>query len=61
MAGEADAIRTFFAGAAEPWDEVRLRFATYTETHGPFWTRHARDQSVIVIGCFKRGDEQWPE
>jgi hypothetical protein len=53
----ADAIRTFFAGAAEPWDEVHLRFATATETHGLFWTRHAQDQSVIVISCFKRGGE----
>jgi hypothetical protein len=56
-----DAIRTFFSGVAEPWDEAHLRFATYTVTHGLFWTRHAHDQSVIVISCFNRGDEQWPE
>jgi hypothetical protein len=52
-----DAIRTFFAGVAEPWDQEHLRFATYTETHGLYWTRHAHDQSGIVISCFKRGEE----
>lgn len=52
-----DAIRTFFAGETGPWDEAHSRFATLTETHGLYWTRHAHDQSVIVISCFKRGDE----
>ncbi len=56
-----DAVRTFFVGVAGPWDEVRKRFLTATETHGVFWTRHAHDQSVIVISCFIRGDDEWPE
>lgn len=52
-----DAVRTFFAGVTEPWDEARLRFETRTDTHGLFWTRHGHDQSVLIISCFKRGDE----
>jgi hypothetical protein len=52
-----DAIRAFFEGTTEAWDEAHSRFATRTETHELYWTRHAYDQSVIVISCFKRGDE----
>ncbi len=52
-----DAIRVFFEGAARPQDEAHARFETVTETHGLYWTRHAHDQSVIVISCFERGDE----
>lgn len=55
-----DAIRTFFAGATEPWDESRRRFETRTETRGLFWTRHAHDRSVVVISCFGRGEESSP-
>jgi hypothetical protein len=51
-----EAIRTFFAGETGLWDEARSRFETLTETHGLYWTRHAHDQSVIVISCFKRGE-----
>jgi hypothetical protein len=54
-----EAVRTFFAGVTESWDESHLRRETHTDTHGPFWTRHAHDHSVIVISCFKRGDEPW--
>ncbi|HLZ07966.1 MAG TPA: hypothetical protein VKT80_05210 [Chloroflexota bacterium] len=54
-----DAIRTFFDGVTGEWDEVRLRFDTYSDTHGLFWTRHSFDQSVIIISCFKLGDESW--
>ena len=53
----ADAIRTFFEGEAHPWDEARSRFETMTATHGLYWTRHASDQSVIVISCFEREEE----
>ncbi len=56
-----DAIRTFFVGATEPWDETHLRFETRTETHGLYWTRHAHDHAVIAISCFKRGEESWPD
>jgi hypothetical protein len=52
-----DAIRTFFEGETGAWDEERLRFETLTESHGIYWTRHALDRSVIIISCFKRGDE----
>jgi hypothetical protein len=53
----ADAIRTFFRGEVAPWDEEHLRFETLTESHGVYWTRHPHDQSVIIISCFKRGDD----
>ena len=52
-----EAIRTFFAAAMASWDELHQRFESHSGTHGLFWTRHAHDQSVIVISCFKRGDE----
>ena len=52
-----DAIQTFFEGSTSPWDEAHHRYETVTETHGIYWTRHAHDQSVIIISCFKRGDE----
>ena len=53
----AVAIQIFFEGEAHPWDEGRSRFETLTETHGLYWTRHAHDQSVIVISCFAREEE----
>jgi len=49
--------RTFFEGSTSPWDEAHHRYETVTETHGIYWTRHGHDQSVIIISCFKRGDE----
>ncbi len=49
-----DAIRTFFEGERQPWDEERQRFETATDTHGLYWTRHPHDGSVIVISCFER-------
>ena len=52
-----DAVRTFFEGATGAWNEEHLRYETMTETHGIYWTRHAYDHSVIIISCFKRGDE----
>lgn len=52
-----EAIQTFFQGETRLWDQVHARFETVTETHGIYWTRHAHDQSVIIISCFKRGDE----
>ncbi|MPZ13486.1 MAG: hypothetical protein GEU73_03525 [Chloroflexi bacterium] len=52
-----EAIRTFFEGETGAWDEAHSRFETVTETRGIYWTRHAQDQSVMVITCFKRGDE----
>jgi hypothetical protein len=52
-----EAVETFFDGEAGAWDETRLRFETFTATHGLYWTRHAHDQSMIVISCFKRGDD----
>lgn len=52
-----DAIRAFFEGRPGRWDEVRSRFETVTDTHVLYWTRHAHDQSVIVISCFA-GEEQ---
>jgi hypothetical protein len=52
-----DAIGAFFNGETGPWDEGRKRFHTFTNTHGLFWTRHGHDNSVIVISCFKVGDE----
>ena len=52
-----DAIGTFFAGETGPWDEVQARFETLSATHGIYWTRHVHDQSVIIITCFKRGDD----
>ena len=51
-----DAVRTFFEGTTALWDEAHQRYETVTETHGIYWT-HAHDQSVIIISCFKRGDE----
>jgi hypothetical protein len=53
----ADAIRTFFEGETGPWDEEHARFETATATHGLYWTHHPHDQSVIVISCFRRGDD----
>jgi hypothetical protein len=52
-----DAIRVFFEGEARPWDEEHARFETVTGTHGLYWTRHAHDQSIVVISCFRRGEE----
>jgi len=52
-----DAVRTFFEGSIGPWNDANDRYETVTETHGIYWTRHAHDQSVIIISCFKRGDE----
>jgi hypothetical protein len=52
-----DAVRTFFGGEAQPWDESHDRFMTLSPSHGIYWTRHAHDQSVIILSCFKRGDE----
>ena len=52
-----DAIRTFFEGETSYWDESHSRFVTLAPTHGIYWARHAFDQSVIVISCFKQGDE----
>lgn len=52
-----DAIRTFCAGETIAADAAHLRFESRTATHGVYWTRHAFDQSVIVISCFRRGDE----
>ena len=51
------AIRTFFDGQTATWNEARDRFETFTATHGVYWTRHPRDQSVIVITCFVRGGD----
>ena len=50
-------MRTFFEGTTSPWNKARDRYETVTETHGIYWTRHAHDQSVVIISCFKRGDE----
>lgn len=52
-----DAIRTFFEGDKQPWDDVRQRFETTTGAHGLYWTRHPHDGSVIVISCFEREGE----
>ena len=52
-----DAIRTFLEGETESWDKPHMRFETVTETHGIYWTRHPHDQSVIIVSCFRRGDE----
>ena len=52
-----DAIRTFFDGEENSWDEARQRFESATETHGLYWTRHPHDDSVIVISCFEREGE----
>lgn len=52
-----DAIRTFIEGRTGPWDEAHARFETVTETHAIYWTRHAGDQSIIIISCFRREDE----
>jgi hypothetical protein len=52
-----EAISTFFEGQPGVWDEGHSRFETMTESHGLYWTRHAYDGSVIVISCFRRGDE----
>ena len=52
-----DAIRIFFVGETTARDEARSRFETQTDTHAIYWTRHSFDQSVIIISCFKRGDE----
>jgi hypothetical protein len=52
-----DAVQTFFEGHTEPWDEVHARYMTMTGTHAIYWTRHAFDQSVIIISCFRREDE----
>jgi hypothetical protein len=52
-----DAVVTFFEGTASTWDERRSRFETRTDTHVLYWTRHTYDGSVIVISCFRRGDE----
>jgi hypothetical protein len=51
------AIETFFDGDKHPWDEDRARFETLTASYGLYWTRHAHDQSVIVISCFAREEE----
>lgn len=52
-----DAIRTFFSGAPTVINETYSRFETLTDMHGIYWTRHAFDQSVIIISCFRRGGE----
>lgn len=51
-----EAMRTFFEGENEAWNGDPSRFETHTESCGLYWTRHAYDQSVIIISCFKRGD-----
>ncbi|HLF76949.1 MAG TPA: hypothetical protein VJB57_05605 [Dehalococcoidia bacterium] len=51
-----DAIRTYLDGQTEGWDEDRMRFVTFTETYGLYWTRHSHDGSIIVISCFQLGD-----
>ncbi len=53
-----EAIRAFVEGKTLAWDESHMRFETISGTHGILWTRHAFDQSVIVISCFKRGEEK---
>ena len=52
-----DAIRTFFEGTISAQSESRARFETAAATHRLYWTRHAHDQSVIVISCFEREEE----
>jgi hypothetical protein len=53
----SDAIGTFFEAGVHQWDEAHARFETVTATRGLYWARHPHDQSVIVISCFRRGDE----
>jgi len=53
-----DAIQAFFSGGPGTWNEERSRFELLTESHGVYWTRYAADQSVIIITCFRRGDER---
>ena len=48
-----DAIRTFIEGTTQVWDERHKRHTTYTETHGIYWVRHAHDDSVIIISCWR--------
>jgi hypothetical protein len=52
-----DAIHTFFQGRTAAWDDVHARHETMTESQVIYWTRHPADQSVIIISCFRRGDE----
>ena len=49
-----DAIRVFYDGVTQAWDELYQRFVTTTRTHGIYWTRHPHDQSVLIISCFER-------
>ncbi|MDP2327027.1 MAG: hypothetical protein Q8M79_02960 [Dehalococcoidia bacterium] len=51
-----DAVEAFFDGPAA-WNEARARFETVGERHVLYWTRHAHDQSVIVISCFGRWED----
>jgi hypothetical protein len=49
-----DAIETFFEGKERVWNEERARFETSSESHILYWARHPQDDSVIVISCFRK-------
>ena len=51
-----EAIETFFDGETS-WNEQRKRFETMTATHGIYWVRVPEDQGVLIISCFRTGDE----
>ena len=51
-----DAIATFFEGVTEPYDPIRQRYITCTDTLCLYWARHGHDGSIVVISCFVRGD-----
>ena len=51
-----EAIDTFFEGETA-WNEQRKRFETMTATRGIYWARVPEDQGVLIISCFRTGEE----
>jgi hypothetical protein len=50
-----DAIRVFFNGAPDIWNQEFERFETSTETETLYWVWKQKDETVYVISCFDKG------
>ena len=51
----ADAVAAYFAGVTT-WNGDNKRFETSTASHVVYWAWH-RSGAVLVISCFRKGDE----
>jgi hypothetical protein len=52
-----DAIAAFFSPERTEWNPGYARYETAGEEHVLYWTRHAHDDSIVVITCFGRWDD----